>query len=114
MIDDAHEENSRVREIRLTPKDEMKVLDSILIHIVIINSQEKIAIFTSIEACPLIDWDRYSAPKCPIWKIHEIKSANKKAEIPSELDVIFNSMKSISIAMIKLKSIDQEKSIPEV
>lgn len=114
MIDDAHEENSRVREIRLTPKDEMKVLDSILIHIVIINSQEKIAIFTSIEACPLIDWGRYSAPKCPIWKIHEIKSANKKAEISSELDAIFNSMKSISIAMIKLKSIDQEKSIPEV
>jgi len=114
MIDDAHEENSRVREIRLTPKDEMKVLDSILIHIVIINSQEKIAIFTSIEACPLIDWGKYSAPKCPMWKIHEIKSANKRTEISGELDAIFNSMKSISIAMINLKSIDQEKSIPEV
>ncbi|MDH8137194.1 hypothetical protein QIG53_27250, partial [Klebsiella pneumoniae] len=87
--DDAHEENSRVREIRLIPKGEMKILDSILIYLIIINSQERIAIFTSIEACPLIDWDKYSSPKCPAWKVHEIKSANQKVETSNELDTIF-------------------------
>ena len=113
MIDDAHGENSRVREIRLIPKGEMKILDSILIYLIIINSQERIAIFTSIEACPLIDWDKYSSPKCPAWKVHEIKSANQKVETSNELDTIFNNMKSIAIALINSKSLDQEKNIPE-
>lgn len=113
MDDNVEAKNSRIREIRLTPKEEMKILDSILIHIAIINSQERIALFSSIEACPLIDWDRYSGPKCPSWKIHEIKSAMKPDDISQELDSIFENMKIVSIALIKSKSIDQEKNIQE-
>jgi len=113
MDDNAEAKNSRVKEVRLIPKEEMRVLDSILIHIAIINSQERIALFTSIEACPLIDWDRYSSPKCPSWKIHEIKSAMKPEDISIELDSIFENMKIVSIALIKSKSIDQEKNIQE-
>lgn len=113
MVEDAEVVNSRVREIKLTPKEDMKILDSILIHIVIINSQERVALFTSIESCPLIDWDRYSRAKCPLWKVHEIKSAKRTPEISSELDTIFNSMKLIALALITSKSLDQEKNSQE-
>lgn len=111
MDDSADEKNSRIREIRLIPKKEMRILDSILIHIVILNSQERIALFTSIEACPLIDWERYSGPKCTSWKIHEIKSAMKPEDISFELDSIFETMKIVSIALIKSKATDQENNI---
>ncbi len=113
MNDDADAESSRVREIRLIPKEDMKILDSILIHIVIINSQERIALFTSIEACPLVDWDKYSTPKCLLWKIHEITSAKRIPEMSNELDSIFFNIKSISMSLIKSKSLDQDKNTQE-
>lgn len=102
------EKESRVRQVLLTPKKELKILDAISINIAVIHSHERITIFSSIESCPLIDWDEYANPKCRNWKANEIKTPGKKEEVKKDIESIFDEFKQFAINLIKIKSTNNE------
>lgn len=95
---------SRIRQVTFTPKDDFKILDSISINLALMHSNERVTIFTSIEPCPLIDWDAYSRAKCRNWKINEMASPGKSTVTKKEIDDIFNEFNSFIINYLKGKS----------